>query len=91
MDKKSIENFFEEIENDRKERTIMEKQVQSIDSKIQINLEKYRIESVKRVLNYINDKCWKNQKTESLQKLIVHCLNKLNGNIDGIELSLEED
>ena len=88
MDKQGLENIFKSIENDRKERTIIENQVKSLDNKIQLDLKDYRIESVKRVLDYINDKCWRNQEVENL---VVHCLNKLNGGIDGLELNLEED
>ena len=91
MDKEEIVNFYNEIERKRKEIKIMERQVQQIDNKIKLETEQYRNKSVTRVLEYINDKCWNNEKIDDLQNLIIHCLNKLNGNIDGIELSLEEE
>lgn len=90
MNKETIKNIYKDIEEKRKERIIMEKQVQQIDREIALDLEKYRNQSVYRVLEYINNKCWLKQDCKNLQNLIVHCLNKLNGNIDGIELSLEE-
>lgn len=92
MNKEEMQNFYNSIEEKRKEMKITEKQVQKLEKEITLELERYRNLSVQRVLGYINDKCW-NKETidiDSLQDLIVHCLNKLNGNIDGIELSLED-
>ena len=89
MDKNEVLNFYNEIERKRKEMKIMETQVQQIDNEIQLEIEQYRNKSVTRVLEYINDKCWNNENIDDLQNLIIHCLNKLNGNIDGIELSLK--
>lgn len=91
MDKNEVLNFYNEIERKRKEMKIMETQVQQIDNEIQLEIEQYRNKSVTRVLEYINDKCWNNENIDNLQNLIIHCLNKLNGNIDGIELSLKEE
>lgn len=91
MDKQEILNIYNSIEEKRKEMRITEKQVQQLDKEITLELERYRNKSVERVLNYINEKCWNNENIDNLQTLIVHCLNKLNGNIDGIELSLEEN
>lgn len=47
---------------------------------------KYRIDSTLRVLRYIEN----NMDDDNLKTLIIHCQNKLNGNIDGIELGLKE-
>jgi len=64
--------------------------VRQLNNEIEIETYKYRIESVGRVLGYINDLCWsKKVEEKQLNTYIVHCLNKLNGNIDGVELSLE--
>ena len=83
--------IYEEIENLRKERDITISQVQEMDRSIEMKLLEYRIESTKRVLEYINNKCWEKESTKNLQNLITHCLNKLNGNIDGIELNVVDD
>lgn len=91
MDKQEILNIYNSIEEKRKEMRITEKQVQQLDEEITLELERYRNKSVERVLNYINEKCWNDENIDNLQILIVHCLNKLNGNIDGIELNLEEN
>lgn len=92
MSKEEMQNIYNSIEEKRKEMRITEKQVQQLDREITLELEIYRNKSVKRVLDYINHKCWEHEDIEidKLQTLIVHCLNKLNGNIDGIELSLED-
>lgn len=90
MDKEQCENLYKEIEDIRKERTIAEKQVQQMNRDIEIKILQYRIKSVERVLDYINDKCWKKEEIKDLHNKIVHCLNKLSGNIDGIELTLKD-
>ena len=91
MDKEQIINYYNEIERKRKEENIMQEQVRKIDREIQLEIEQYRNKSVARVLEYINDKKKKKKDIDNLHNLIVHCLNKLYGNLDGIELSLEEE
>ena len=91
MDKEEVINYYNEIERKRKEENIMQEQVRKIDREIQLEIEQYRNKSVARVLEYINDKCWEKKDIDNLHNLIVHCLNKLYGNLDGIELSLEEE
>lgn len=49
-------------------------------------LSEYRRASVDRVLSYIRTK--KITDAHELDLLLCHCQNKLNGNIDGIELDL---
>ena len=48
----------------------------------------YRIESVNRVLNFIRNE-YRAGRICDIEKLLCHCQNKLNGNIDGIELDLD--
>ena len=90
MSKEEMQNIYNSIEEKREEMRITEKQVQKLDREITLELERYRNKSVERVLDYINDKCWKHENIDNLHSLITHCLNKLNGNLDGIELSLED-
>ena len=89
LDKNEILNLYNEIERKRKEMNIIESQVRKLDQEIQLETEKYRNRSVARVLEYINNKCWDDENIDDLHILMVHCLNKLNGNVDGIELSLQ--
>ena len=49
----------------------------------------YRIESVCNVLDFIRSE-YRNGHICDLEKLLCHCQNKLYGNIDGIELELDE-
>lgn len=51
---------------------------------------KYRMESVKRVLDFIISE-YRAGRICDLETLLCHCQNKLNGNIDGIELDLDKD
>lgn len=57
---------------------------------LQVNLSNYRKESVMRVLEFI---AYNSERLtpRTIQLLTVHCMNKLHGNIDGIELTLEFD
>lgn len=50
---------------------------------------KYRMESVSRVLDFIRSEYGAGRICD-LETLLCHCKNKLNGNIDGIELDLDE-
>lgn len=49
----------------------------------------YRLESVDRVLDFIRDE-YRAGRICDLEALLCHCQNKLNGNIDGTELDLDE-
>lgn len=49
----------------------------------------YRIESVNRVLDFIRSEYGAGRICD-LETLLCHCQNKLNGNIDGTELDLDE-
>lgn len=50
----------------------------------------YRVESVNRVLDFIRTE-YNSGRVCDLDKLLCHCQNKLNGNIDGVELPLDEN
>ena len=61
--------------------------VQCFESCRQYKIE-YRIESVNRVLDFIRNE-YRAGRICDLETLLCHCQNKLNGNIDGIELDLD--
>lgn len=65
------------LENDLKQSKVKER----------VALLEYRSASVLRVLDHVNDLLRYNELDE-VKTLIVHCINKLNGNIDGVELRL---
>ena len=48
----------------------------------------YRIESVNMVLDFIRNE-YRAGRICDVETLLCHCQNKLNGNIDGIELDLD--
>ena len=48
----------------------------------------YRIESVNRVFDFILNE-YRAGRICDIETLLCHCKNKLNGNIDGIELDLD--
>ena len=52
------------------------------------DLLEYRIKSVKRVLSFIYFNSDISINPNYLKLLITHCVNKLNGNIDGVEIDL---
>lgn len=49
----------------------------------------YRLESVDRVLDFIRNE-YRAGRICDLETLLCHCQNKLNGNIDGTELTLDK-
>lgn len=50
---------------------------------------RYRADSVDRVLDFIRSE-YRQGRLCDLETLLCHCQNKLNGNIDGTELDLDE-
>ena len=85
MNKGNLESLYETIKEKRKDRDNHIETVQKLDKEIQFELLQYRIVSVIRVLEHLS-------KVETgFDNLIIHCLNKLNGDIDGVELPLGEN
>ena len=79
LEKQDPEELYKDLKAKIKERN-------ELNHEIELEICNYRIKSVARVLRHIRDK----KLTENeLDNKIVHCLNKLNGNIDGIELELK--
>jgi len=48
----------------------------------------YRINSVRRTLDYMRS-YHKQLNNSDIDTMLCHCLNKLNGNIDGVEMALD--
>lgn len=90
LDKGKLLSIYENIEEARKQREDYISMVQKIDEEIQIKILEYRIASVSRILDYIHSNQMKvASDLKQFDTLITHCCNKLNGNIDGIEIELE--
>lgn len=92
LDRGKLLSIYENIEEARKQREDYISMVQKIDEEIQIKILEYRIASVSRILDYIHSNQTKvaNNSTR-FDTLITHCCNKLNGNLDGIELNLGDE
>lgn len=90
---KSREQIQEQYNNLKELREILHNTAKNLDAlniSNEIDTYKYRIDSVYRVLDYIAEN-YKTIKPRELEMCIVHCMNKLNGNIDGIELILNRE
>ena len=92
LDKGHLESIYENICEKRKTRDEHIEEVQRLDKLIQQDILEYRIASVNRILSFMHS----NQKfiidnPKKFDTLITHCCNKLNGNIDGIEIELRKD
>lgn len=94
----------EEIERDTKEKLISdyefcvrdlvkikqhEKAIADIRLDYNSKIIKYRMESVNRVLDFIRSEYVAGRLCD-LETLLCHCQNKLSGNIDGTELTLDK-
>lgn len=92
MDRQNLESMYKiSVEDLIEDRNKLIQKSRDLEKEVKINQLQYRIQSVYRVLEHINDKCWKKEEIKELHTLIVHCLNKLSGNLDGVELKLEEE
>lgn len=80
-------NIFEDLTRCQKEIKDMEAQVHESKHKCKEYELEYRIASVKRVISFVRDN-FKEMPDREVDVYLVHCLNKLNGNIDGVELGL---
>ncbi len=81
MNKEQLLSIYEQISADETEarRVLYEASYRKAN---------YRILSVKRVLEWLNS----NRKTlneRDWDTYLTHCMNKLNGNLDGVELELD--
>lgn len=66
-----------------------EKEIADIRLDYNSRIVKYRMESASRVLDFIRSEYGAGRICD-LETLLCHCQNKLNGNIDGTELDLDE-
>jgi hypothetical protein len=90
-EKKKLELQYERLEKISNEIVENEAQIKFKKDEYRRGLELYRVNSAKRVLDYLHKKTFTNSTipTKELNTYLTHILNKLNGNIDGIELDLE--
>ena len=87
--KQSLEEDYSFCKSKLAEIRHHEEEIETIRNTYNKLIIEYRIKSVYRVLDYIRSK--KITDSKRLDILLCHCQNKLNGNIDGIELDLRSD
>ena len=70
---------------------IRRRETEIADIRLDYNLKiiKYRMKSANRVLDFIRSE-YRAGRICDLETLLCHCQNKLNGNLDGTELDLDE-
>lgn len=86
-EKERLMSDYEFIKSKYEEIRDHERQIENIRKAI-LKLEtEYRRDSVNRVLAWIRSKKITDEK--ELDTLLCHCQNKLNGNIDGVEITLD--
>lgn len=89
---KTLENckeIFQLSEKEKEKLCKIRKQHEEIQREYTRLCIAYRNESVMRVLEFILSN-YRNKKICNLDILLTHCLNKISGNIDGVELTLDE-
>ena len=87
--KQSLEEDYSFCKRKLEEIRSHAKQIETIRDTYNKLIIEYRMKSVDRVLDYIRSK--KITDSKMLDILLCHCQNKLNGNIDGIELDLRSE
>lgn len=87
--KEKLISDYEFCKRDLDEIRQREKEIADIRIDYNSKIVKYRMESANRVLNFIRSE-YRVGRICDLETLLCHCQNKLNGNIDGIELDLDK-
>lgn len=85
--KEKLISDYEFCKCDLAEIRLHEKEISDIRLNYNSKIVKYRMKSVSRVLDFIRSE-YRAGRICDLETLLCHCQNKLNGNIDGTELTL---
>ena len=87
--KEKLISDYESCKCDLAEIRQHEKEIADIRLAYNSKIVKYRMESTKRVLDFVRSE-YRAGRICDLEILLCHCQNKLNGNIDGTELDLDK-
>ena len=87
MELDEIKGEYEQILKVESELSDLAKRREKLESEKEVFAYRYRVDSVDRVLDFIRSE-YRQGRLCNLETLLCHCQNKLNGNIDGIELTL---
>lgn len=82
--------LYKKVEERRKELYRAEQDMVDIKHCLEKAKIEYRIESVCRILDHVRNEYTAGRVCD-LEILLCHCQNKLHGNLDGVELSLERE
>lgn len=88
--KEKLISDYEFCKRDLAEIRRHEKEISDIRLNYNSKIVKYRMKSASRVLDFIRSE-YRAGRICDLETLLCHCQNKLNGNIDGVELDLDEN
>lgn len=86
---KDVNKLYQEAMTIRNQIQTHKEIVKMKESEYQDCIKQYRVESVCRILEHIRRE-YRNAKMCDLETLLCHCQNKLHGNIDETELTLNE-
>lgn len=85
-----IDKLLNQVKELHNKRQALVDELRRCDEMSAVTLYEYRVESVCRVLDFILSEYRDGRLISSLDRILVHCLNKLHGNIDGVELDLKQ-
>lgn len=86
---KNPSEIFEEATQLRAKKKCLENEVLQLNEEYNEKIKDYRIASVCMVLNFVRSNRLRINSRE-IDTLLCHCQNKLVGNIDGVELDLDD-
>lgn len=86
---RSAKELYEEVKKVEEDVRVYKNTLASKETEYKECIHQYRIKSVDRVLDFIRTE-YRAGRVCNLETLLCHCQNKLLGNIDGVELSLDE-
>ena len=87
MELDTIKGEYEHLLKVESELSDLAKRREKLENEKEVFAYRYRVYSVYRVLDFIRSE-YRQGRLCNLETLLCHCQNKLNGNIDGIELTL---
>ena len=88
-EKEKLISYYEFCKCNLAEIRRREKEISDIRLDYNSKIENYRKKSVNRVLDFVRSE-YRAGRICDLETLLCHCQNKLNGNLDGTELDLDE-
>ena len=89
MELDAIKAEYEQLLKVERELSDLAERREILENDKEVFAYRYRADSVDRVLDFIRSE-YRQGRLCNLEVLLCHCQNKLNGNIDGIELTLDK-